>query len=120
MHMSTAAMWCLVVVCVGIYLQVCGTDGVTYNSTCHLRTQSANAQVDYRGMCMEDGEDRSLRDICRRVREAGRCDNNEDTCERRVRSRDSCCPVCGEDVLVHNTVQYYQLLIKDLVLSIWT
>ena len=79
-------------------MQVCGTDGVSYNSSCHLRTQSANAQVDYRGECVEDtDEDIDVREICRRVREdTDRCENTREACQRRVMSRDGCCPVCGK------------------------
>ena len=69
---------------------------MTYNSTCHLRTQSANAQVDYRGECVEGGE-MSLREICRSVRkELGRCEETRHTCKHRVLSRDGCCPICGK------------------------
>ena len=82
------------------HVQVCGSDGVTYLSVCHLRTQSANAQVDYRGACV-DGGDRGLRDICIRVREdESRCEDTEEMCENRVLSSDGCCPVCGEHAVI--------------------
>lgn len=77
-------------------IQVCGTDGVTYNSTCHLRTHSANAQVDYRGECEDTNDGKNVQEICRRVREdRERCENTQETCQQRVMSRDGCCPVCG-------------------------
>ena len=77
--------------------QVCGTDGVTYNSICHLRGLSANAQVDYRGECI-DNANGNLRDICSRVR----CTYDATNCERRVLPRDACCPVCGKSVSTHS------------------
>lgn len=74
---------------------------MTYDSVCHLRTQSANAQVDYRGMCVDTDEDRNVGDICRRVREVeNRCDNTQETCESRVMSRDGCCSVCGRYMIL--------------------
>ena len=68
---------------------------MTYNSTCHLRTQSANAQVDYRGECVDGGE-KGLGETCRFVRDdEKRCEIDRENCERRVLSSDGCCPICG-------------------------
>ena len=77
------------------YGQVCGTDGVTYNSICHLRSQSANAQVDYKGAC-EDGDDKKPWEICRSIKDEKKlCEDTQETCTRRVLSKDGCCPICG-------------------------
>ena len=76
-------------------MQVCGTDGITYDNICELRSNSANARVDYRGEC-EDEPDEVVDDKCARLRRSGRCaaltDCSEDS---RVRPGDGCCPVCG-------------------------
>ena len=77
--------------------QVCGTDGVTYESICHLRSQSANAQVDYRGACVDEDDSRPW-EICRNIRNnrhPQQCENTQESCPRRVLSKDACCPVCG-------------------------
>ena len=75
--------------------QVCGTDGVTYESTCHLRSQSANAQVDYRGACIDDEGSRPW-ELCRKIRnERNLCEDTKDRCTRRVLPKDGCCPICG-------------------------
>ena len=68
---------------------------MTYDSICHLRSQSANAQLDYRGAC--ERIDTRPWELCRDIRhDPKRCGNTEENCSRRVRSRDGCCPICGE------------------------
>ena len=85
--------------------QVCGTDGVTYNNTCELRAQSANARVDYRGACMDAGATTRVSDICQRLRRSGRCGDVSD-CSSVVQPEDGCCPVCGESTDL-NVIEKY-------------
>ena len=73
---------------------------MTYKSVCHLRSQSANAQVDYRGACVDKEESRQLWEVCHSVRNSRRlCKDNRETCRRRVLSKDGCCPICGTELL---------------------
>ena len=69
--------------------QICGTDRVTYESVCHLRSQLANAQVDYRGVCVNEDGSRPW-ELCRDIRNSRRlCEDTQETC------KDGCCPICG-------------------------
>lgn len=80
--------------CIHTYSQVCGTDMVTYNHICVLRSMSSNARPDYEGECMgEEGD--SFEDICNRVSEKGVCRYNSNNCKKLVLPNDGCCPVCG-------------------------
>ena len=76
-------------------MQVCGTDGVTYDNACVLRAQSANARVDYSGECDDDLED-IIEEICERVSSSGRCSYNSSNCRFLVDPEEGCCALCGE------------------------
>ena len=77
-------------------LQVCGTDGVTYNSTCSMRSLSANTRVDYLGECLKLSQNNTIENICESVQEQGKCPHNSTTCRRLAEPQEGCCPVCGE------------------------
>ena len=78
-------------------LQVCGTDGVSYENDCHRRTRSARARRDYMGDCDDsDDTDRTLTELCQRVRREQRCRWNSSNCDSLVRPREGCCPICGQ------------------------
>ena len=78
-----------------ICIQVCGTDGVTYDNVCILRAQSANARVDYVGEC-EEALGESSEQICERANQANRCIYNSSNCRHLVRPEEGCCALCGE------------------------
>ena len=78
-----------------LYIQVCGTDGVTYENICILRSLSANARVDYRGRCIGENDDWTPDELCERVKEEGLCQDSVDNCEILVQPLIGCCPVCG-------------------------
>lgn len=78
-------------------MQVCGTDGQTYDNICELRSNSANVRVDYDGACEDDDEDEVVIDKCARLRRSNRCADVAPTCTSRILPEDGCCPVCGEE-----------------------
>lgn len=78
-----------------IIIQVCGTDGVTYENVCILRAQSANARLDYYGEC-ETGPGDSREEICERVTSKNRCIYNTSNCRYLVTPEEGCCALCGE------------------------
>jgi reversion-inducing cysteine-rich kazal motif protein len=80
---------------INAFLQVCGTDGITYDNICDLKSNSANARVDYRGACMGAETDELVNAMCTRLRGSGRC-SNLTGCRYRIRPSDGCCPVCGK------------------------
>ena len=76
-------------------IQVCGTDGITYENVCILRSQSSGVRVDYRGSCVDnDGE--TVSSICEAVRNRGLCTASNSTCQTLVAPVTGCCPICGE------------------------
>ena len=99
-------------------LQVCGTDGVTYENICELRTQSNNARLDYRGRCVDD-DNSTAGQVCRRVIMSGRCRFNTSNCPCLVRPVVGCCPVCGKLQLEFVTYNYYQSLQVELYWHYW-
>ena len=78
-----------------VNVQVCATDGETYDSVCILRAQSANARVDYDGECDDDLEDK-IEEICERVSSSGRCSYNSSNCHFLVDPEEGCCALCGD------------------------
>ena len=82
------------------HVQVCGTDGVTYENDCVLRSQSGNARVDYYGECDVDEEDpqETPEGVCQRVSRVRRCIYNISNCRHLVRPEEGCCALCGEYV----------------------
>lgn len=89
-------------------MQVCGTDGVTYENICELRTQSANARIDYRGECIDTGED-AAGDVCDLVRSSGRCTALPDDCTSPVSPGDGCCPICGMANFISRSPSFFTL-----------
>ena len=79
-------------------LQVCGSDGITYENVCLLRSQSGGVRVDYRGACEEGDNQTSVSRICEIVEEKGLCADRNSTCRFLVRPSVGCCPICGECV----------------------
>ena len=76
-------------------MQVCGTDGVTYDNVCRLRTLSANARVDFYGVC-QNGPGSTPNNLCERVSISGWCAYNSSNCNFLVEPEEGCCPLCGE------------------------
>ena len=75
---------------------MCGTDGVTYNNTCTMRSLSANTRADYLGECLKLSQSSTIENVCESVQEQGKCLHNSKTCRRLVEAQEGCCPVCGE------------------------
>ena len=89
-----------------IILQVCGTDKVTYDSSCHLRTLSANARVDHTGACEEDTTGMMTgMQLCDKTRTDNRCPRAD--CMTRVMPREGCCPICGESMCTKSPVNHF-------------
>ena len=76
-------------------IQVCGTDGITYENVCILRSQSSGVRVDYRGSCVDD-DGETVSSICEAVRNRGLCTASNSTCQTLVAPVTGCCPICGE------------------------
>lgn len=76
-------------------MQVCGTDGVTYENICVLRSLSANARVDYRGECISDDE-LTVEEYCQAVIDQDFCQYSTENCDQLVQPSVGCCPVCGK------------------------
>ena len=74
--------------------QVCGTDIVTYDNICILRSTSASVRLDFKGECLGQEGD-SVEDICNLVARSGVCQHNTTNCKNLVQPIDGCCPVCG-------------------------
>ena len=78
------------------YLQkVCGTDGVTYDNICALRSVASNVRLDYRGECLNE-EGIPVEDTCTQVMERQLCKFNSGNCKALVQPADGCCPICGK------------------------
>ena len=76
-------------------LQVCGTDGETYENMCALKTWSANARVDFYGECVDKPGD-SRDEVCLREDQQGRCLYNNSNCRHLIKPEEGCCALCGE------------------------
>ena len=88
------------------FLQVCGTDRVTYDSRCHLQTLSANARVDHMGACEEDTSGMmTWMQLCEKTKTDNKCPRTD--CMSRVMPREGCCPICGEFVWTQSPVNYF-------------
>ena len=75
---------------------MCGTDGVTYDNICALRSTAANVRADYMGECVDPTEGETVEAVCERVRQDDRCTYNSDNCDFPVEPEDGCCPICGK------------------------
>ena len=82
---------------------------MTYENVCVLRSQSANARVDFYGEC-GDRPGETLDDFCERVNEEGRCIYNTSNCDRLVMPEEGCCPLCGKDQRLHENSLHYPIL----------
>lgn len=95
--------------------QVCGTNGITYRSTCHLRRYSCRCQTDvkinYSGPCIGDAEidvevhqeqrlaprvNTPMRSCAERCQFGGRCDD-EGRCQCNIQCPAAESFVCGKD-----------------------
>ena len=83
-------------------LQVCGTDGVTYDNECTMRSWTANTRVDYHGEC-EDQPGYSREEVCMRVSKGKRCPYNSSNCRHIVQPEEGCCALCGRCIRVKTT-----------------
>lgn len=75
-----------------LFLQVCSTDGVTYENTCELDDQAA-VMLDYFGECLDTPTNRE--EQCIRVLEENLCVTNLTNCDVVVFTGYGCCPICG-------------------------
>ena len=91
------------------FVQVCGSDGLTYESLCELQNQAA-VREDYPGPCVTNAT--SLDDLCEQVLAEERCRFNEDNCERLAFPEVGCCPICGEHVRLVASGLVIELLIR--------
>ena len=60
-----------------------------------MKTQSANAVVDFYGQCIETAG-RTPEEICRAVKMEKKCLYNDSNCLHLVKPEEGCCEVCGE------------------------
>lgn len=83
---------------VTVLLQVCGSDGVTYQDVATLRAQGGNVRVDYRGPCddSDSDQDDTPATRCKMVKDVRKMCPNITGCARMVMPSDGCCPMCGK------------------------